>query len=106
MSFDPHYLARVMAEAAAREAAASSLASYSEYMLEFPPARHHRMICDRLDRVIEGVISPTSPRAIKRLIIAAPPGSAKSTYTSLAFASYAAGKLPPRSNIIAASHTD
>ena len=75
--FDPEFLAKAMAEMAAREAASSSLAGYTQYMTEHVPAKHHRLICDRLDRVIEGVINPDSPRAIKRLIIAAPPGSAK-----------------------------
>lgn len=96
--FDPEIVAKALAEKAAREAAIRSLAGYVPYTLELYPAKHHRLICQKLDRVIAG--------KSKRVIIAAPPGSAKSTYTSLGFAAYAAGKLPPGSNIIAASHTD
>ncbi len=95
---DNDFLARALAEHAARENAKRTLAGYVPYTLEFKPARHHNLICDKLDQVIAG--------KCKRLIIAAPPGSAKSTYTSLGFAAYAAGRLPEKSNIIAASHTD
>jgi predicted phage terminase large subunit-like protein len=60
------------------------------------PAAHHRLICSRLQAVAEG--------RCKRLMILAPPGSAKTTYTSRLFpAWYFANK--PGANIIAASHT-
>lgn len=110
MSSDPSLIARGAEEFVLRLQARKSLAAYVPYCMEGPdgpliPALHHRVICDNLDRVIEGVIDPTSPRACKRLIIAAPPGHAKSTYTSHAFAAYAAGRLPPTSSIIATAHT-
>jgi predicted phage terminase large subunit-like protein len=60
------------------------------------PARHHRLICEALQDVVEG--------RCKRLMILAPPGSAKTTYVSRLFpAFYFAHR--PRSSIIACSHT-
>jgi predicted phage terminase large subunit-like protein len=60
------------------------------------PARHHRLICGELERLARG--------DHKRLMILAPPGSAKTTYTSRLFpAWYFAAR--PRSSIIAVSHT-
>src|SRR5580704_19576012 len=59
------------------------------------PARHHRLIIDRLERVARGEID--------WLAIFAPPGSAKSTYASILFPPWymaAAG-----GSIIASSHT-
>jgi hypothetical protein len=41
------------------------------------PARHHRLLIAELDRVSRGDID--------RLMVLMPPGSAKSTYTSLLF---------------------
>jgi predicted phage terminase large subunit-like protein len=60
------------------------------------PARHHRRICAELEAVASG--------EAERLMILAPPGSAKTTYASRLFpAWYFATR--PRTNIIAASHT-
>ena len=60
------------------------------------PALHHRLIASELEAVARG--------KRKRLMILAPPGSAKTTYTSrLLPAWYFAFR--PRSSIIAVSHT-
>jgi hypothetical protein len=60
------------------------------------PALHHRLICSELEALARG--------RHKRLMILAPPGSAKTTYASRLFpAWYFASR--PRSNIIAVSHT-
>jgi predicted phage terminase large subunit-like protein len=60
------------------------------------PALHHRLICSELEAVARG--------KCKRLMILAPPGSAKTTYTSRLFpAWYFAFRC--RSSIIACSHT-
>jgi hypothetical protein len=60
------------------------------------PATHHRLICARLQAVAEGKID--------RLMILAPPGSAKTTYTSRLFPAWFLA-FKPGANIIAASHT-
>jgi predicted phage terminase large subunit-like protein len=60
------------------------------------PAAHHRLICARLQAIAEG--------DVKRLMILAPPGSAKTTYTSRLFPAWFLARRPG-SNIIGASHT-
>jgi predicted phage terminase large subunit-like protein len=60
------------------------------------PAQHHRLICQALQDVAEG--------RCKRLMILAPPGSAKTTYTSRLFPAWYFA-FRPRSSIIACSHT-
>ena len=60
------------------------------------PAAHHRLICDLLERVETG--------EIKRLLITAPPGSAKSTYCSVLLPAWYLGKHPQHC-VIQASHT-
>ena len=49
-----------------------------------PPAEHHILLCDCLDRVIAG--------EIPRLMVFMPPGSAKSTYATVKFPSYVIGR--------------
>jgi predicted phage terminase large subunit-like protein len=60
------------------------------------PARHHRLICEALQDVAEG--------RCKRLMILAPPGSAKTTYVSRLYPAWYFA-FRPRSSIIACSHT-
>jgi predicted phage terminase large subunit-like protein len=60
------------------------------------PARHHRVIIERLEKVLRGDCD--------RLIICSPPGSAKSTYVSILFPAWFLCNFPG-ANIIAASHT-
>jgi hypothetical protein len=62
----------------------------------FEPAPHHRHIIKALEKVIKGEID--------RLMIFAPPGSAKSTYTSELLPPYWFKKFP-RSSVIGCSHT-
>jgi predicted phage terminase large subunit-like protein len=80
----------------ARLRAASSLAGYARYALQVEPAAHHILICNAIDRLLDDEYD--------ELIVNSPPGSAKSTYTSHAFASYFLGKHPER-NVICATHT-
>ena len=53
--------------------------SLTDFSLEagYWPARHHLYLIDQLERVSRG--------ECKRLMVFAPPGSAKSTYTSILF---------------------
>src|SRR3954465_1942919 len=60
------------------------------------PARHHRVISQALQDVADG--------HCKRLMILAPPGSAKTTYVSRLFPAWFFAHRP-RSSIIACSHT-
>lgn len=60
------------------------------------PAAHHRLICDKLGAVERG--------EIKRLMVLAPPGAAKSSYASVLFPAWYMGKHPEHS-IICASQT-
>jgi predicted phage terminase large subunit-like protein len=60
------------------------------------PALHHRLIASELEAVARA--------KVKRLMILAPPGSAKTTYTSRLFPAWYFA-FRPRSAIIACSHT-
>ena len=63
--------------------------------LGFKPARHHRILIRKLQAVADG--------RINRLMVWMPPGSAKSTYTSVLFPAWL--MIRGRLAIIAASHT-
>lgn len=62
----------------------------------FTPARHHRLLIDKLEAVSRG----DTPR----LAVFMPPGSAKSTYTSILFPPWLLAQNP-KALILAASHT-
>lgn len=81
-------------EQAAR--ASNSLADYATLTLDVTPARHHLLLIDALESVERGEIDV--------LIVTMPPGSAKSTYGSVAFPAWYLGRHPDRC-VIAASHT-
>jgi predicted phage terminase large subunit-like protein len=73
-----------------RRAAKKSLASFIEYLgLSIVPAAHHRLLINHLEAVERGDID--------KLMVWMPPGSAKSTYTSVLFPPWFMGrnsKLP------------
>jgi predicted phage terminase large subunit-like protein len=84
------------AEILLRRQARASLQSYIEYLdTGFAPARHHRLLIEKLEAVERG--------EIKRLMVFMPPGSAKSTYGSVLFPSWYLGRNRLKS-VIAASH--
>ena len=60
-----------------------------------PPAKHHELLCDALDKVVDG--------EIRHLMVFMPPGSAKSTYASVRFPAYYLGRKGKK-NIICASY--
>lgn len=71
-------------------------ADFSRYINpDEPPAQHHELICDTLDDVIDGVED--------RVMLFLPPGSAKSTYSSVRFPAYYLGRCPDK-NIICGSY--
>src|SRR6516164_1843350 len=62
----------------------------------FEPALHHRLLIRNLERVAAGEID--------RLAIFMPPGSAKSTYSSILFPPWFLAQQP-KASVLAASHT-
>src|SRR5436190_8266181 len=62
----------------------------------YEPAAHHRLLIDRLEKLARGEIS--------RLAVFMPPGSAKSTYSSILFPPWFLANTP-QCSVIAASHT-
>lgn len=62
------------------------------------PARHHRLLCERLEAVSRGEVS--------RLMVLMPPGSAKSTYVSRIFLSWWFVHHPMTSVIAASNNSD
>lgn len=87
----------MLKELLSRKMAQESLASYIEYMdLGFVPARHHLLLIEHLEAVSRGDLD--------RLMVCMPPGSAKSTYTSIVFPSWYLGRHPDL-NVLACSHT-
>jgi len=82
-----------------RQACRAELLSFCIHALSWKrqtPARHHRLICQELEAVARG--------EVLRLMILAPPGSAKTTYVSRLFPAWYFASHPD-TNIIAASHT-
>ena len=73
----------------------SSLTEWSR-LNGFEPARHHKLLLDRLEAITRGEID--------RLAIFMPPGSAKSTYASAVFPPWYLAQDPTKM-VIAASHT-
>lgn len=73
----------------------ASLTSWCESQ-GYVPARHHRLLIEKLEQVSAGTIN--------RLAVFMPPGSAKSTYTSILFPPWLMAQ-DPKALILAASHT-
>lgn len=75
------------------------LHQWADHVLEplgLAPAAHHRLLLDELDAVSRGETD--------RLMVLMPPGSAKSTYTSILYPAWWLSRHPG-SSVIAASHT-
>lgn len=64
--------------------AAGKFEDYCRYVGGVEPARHHRVMCDAFQPIVEG--------EQRFILINAPPGSAKSTYASHLFPAYYASK--------------
>jgi predicted phage terminase large subunit-like protein len=86
-------------ESALRDQIRASLVEWASDVMApsgLTPSAHHRLLLHNLDLVTKG--------EIKRLMVLMPPGSAKSTYTSVIFPIWWFMQHP-RSSVIAASHT-
>lgn len=87
-----------------QEDALDSLSEFRKYMastgsvdFEHLPARHHQLIIRHLEALERG--------EIQRLMILAPPGSAKSTYCSIQYPLWRLARRPNK-NILCASNTE
>ena len=70
-----------------RRTAKKSLASFIDYIgLSIVPAQHHKLLIDHLEAVERGELD--------KLMVWMPPGSAKSTYTSVLFPPWFMGRNP------------
>jgi hypothetical protein len=79
----PHSL---LTELLARRQAQETVKRFIDYVdLGFNPAKHHLLLIDALEKVESG--------EIERLMVCMPPGSAKSTYTSVIFPAWFLGSL-------------
>lgn len=76
--------------------ARGDLGEYANLVLGFKPARHHKLLIRALEEVADGMWD--------MLLVMMPPGSAKSSYGSVAFPAWYLGRYPNRC-VIAASHT-
>ena len=84
-----------LVEFEARTAALESLSGFRDYMrksnhldFQFEPEPHHQVICDLTEKIGKGLIAdlrkePIPEDFLRKLLVAAPPASAKSTYFSI-----------------------
>ena len=81
-----------------RRRARESFLGFARYMQpeDQQPALHHQLLCNELDAVARGECDS--------LMVCMPPGSAKSSYTSVLFPPYLLGRNP-EALVIAGSHT-
>lgn len=94
LKFSPPSLLTELLE---RDQAQTSLEQCISYRdAGFAPAAHHKLLIQKLEAIERGDID--------RLMVCMPPGSAKSTYTSVEFPAWYMGRNPSKS-VIAASHT-
>lgn len=85
----------ILDELTRRDNARETLGGYAQYVLNVTPALHHQLICSAIDDLLAD--------RYDELIILAPPGSAKSTYTSIALPPYFLGRWP-NNHILATSY--
>jgi predicted phage terminase large subunit-like protein len=77
---------QVLAELARREQAMTSLARFAATYTPFVPARHHQLICEGVDALVNDDLDV--------LVVMSPPASAKSSYISIAAPAYIIGRDP------------
>jgi hypothetical protein len=69
-----------------RKKARRDVEAFKRYVYELPTPPHHALWCSALQGVADGLI--------KRLVLIAPPGHAKSTITSIVFPTWVIGRRP------------
>lgn len=99
MSASPHSEEALLLELIARKQAQASLQRFIEYLdIGFTPAAHHLRLIAELEAVERG--------DTKRLMVFMPPGSAKSTYSSVLFPPWFMGRNPQHSVLGCSNTTD
>lgn len=96
---DPQYLndLEVTEDQAAADASRHHLDAYAAFVYGLQPALHHQEWCERIQDVVEDRplwLNGTTRSRKRKLLLTAPPGHAKSTYTSLILPAYYVGKHP------------
>lgn len=86
----------LLLEDLAKDRASLNLSDYVRHALDLDPALHHELIIEGLEHLEADLLDV--------LVINCPPGSAKSTYGSVAFPAWYLGRNP-KNCVIAASHT-
>lgn len=98
----------VVNEMLRRQMALQSIDDYANYMatsqhLDFlhAPAKHHRLITRAMDLLLTPLDAPEHPKdrwgdPVTKLLLTAPPGSAKSTYCTVQLPTYYLAKYPTR----------
>lgn len=90
--------AQAAAELLARKRARATLDGFAEYALKVKAALHHRVICEHIQALIHD-------DEWDELIILAPPGSAKSYYTSVALPPFAIGTSKTPISLLTCSYS-
>lgn len=88
-------LLALLLERKARNTARAQLTSFAR-LAGYEPAPHHLLLIERLEKLAKG--------EIRRLMVFMPPGSAKSTYTSILLPAWYLAQ-EGSGNVLAASHT-
>lgn len=86
----------------------SNLVEWAKYIGQdrgWVPAQHHELLLKTIQDVVEGkLLNPVTGKTCSNLIVLMPPGSAKSTYTSICFPPWFL-QFRPSSRILACSHS-
>lgn len=92
-AFDPALGSSFEACEPAWRAMREDLAQYVPYVIGHEPARHHRYWIDLIHKLLDGRLT-VQGRVRRKLLLLAPPNSAKSSYCSLALPSWYLGRHP------------
>lgn len=89
----------LLSNVSAEQLAFSLLPSFAAYMHpELPPARHHHLLCRKLEAVERG--------EIPRLMVFMPPGSAKSHYANVMFSAWYVGRNPDKALLVCSASSE
>lgn len=73
----------------------SDLAKYAKYVFGYEPARHHKLIIDTLTKLThDELTNPKTGQRVNKVLLIAPPNTAKSTYVSQIFPPWYASNHP------------
>lgn len=96
------------AEALRRRDCRANLASWARFFGQertWVPAQHHLLLLDKLQAITDGTLtSSVTGKPVRNLMVLMPPGSAKSSYTSIIFPVWFLQRRP-NCRILACSHS-